>query len=42
LCVFKDLFIITSKYTAVIFIYTRRRRQKTLWMVVRHHVVAGI
>jgi hypothetical protein len=38
---FKDLFII-CKYTVVVFRHTRRGRQISLWMVVSHHVVAGI
>jgi hypothetical protein len=39
---FKDLFIITSKYTVAVFRYTKRGRQISLWMVVSHYVVAGI
>jgi hypothetical protein len=35
------LFII-CKYTVAVFSYSRRRRQISLWMVVSHHVVAGI
>jgi hypothetical protein len=38
---FKDLFII-CKYTVALFRHTRRGRQISLWMVVSHHVVAGI
>jgi hypothetical protein len=40
--VFKDLFIIKSKYTVAVFRHTRRGRQISLQMVVSHHVVAGI
>jgi hypothetical protein len=42
LFIFKDLFIIISKYTVAVFRHTRRRRQISLWMVVSYHVVAGI
>jgi hypothetical protein len=41
-CVFKDLFIIVSKYTVAVFRCTRRGHQISLQMVVSHHVVAGI
>jgi hypothetical protein len=34
--------IIIYKYTAAIFWHTRRGRQISLWVVVCHHVVAGI
>jgi hypothetical protein len=37
----KDLFII-CKYTVAVFRHSRRGRQVSLWMVVSHHVVAGI
>jgi hypothetical protein len=37
----KDLFII-CKYTVAVFRYPRREHQISLWMVVSHHVVAGI
>jgi hypothetical protein len=37
----KDLFIIICRYTVVAFRHTRRGHQ-ILWMVVSHHVVAGI
>jgi hypothetical protein len=30
------------KYTVAVFRHTRRERQISLWMVVSHHVVAGI
>jgi hypothetical protein len=36
-----DLFII-CKYTVAIFRHSRRGSQISLWMVVSHHVVAGI
>jgi hypothetical protein len=39
---FKDLFIIIHKFTVANFRYTRRGRQISLWVVVSHHVVAGI
>jgi hypothetical protein len=35
------LFII-CKYTVAVFRYSRREHQILLWMVVSHHVVAGI
>jgi hypothetical protein len=35
------LFII-CKYTVTVFRHTRRGHQISLWMVVSHHVVAGI
>jgi hypothetical protein len=38
----KDLFIIISKYTVVVFRCTRRGHQISLQMVVSHHVVARI
>jgi hypothetical protein len=38
----KDLIIVINKYTAVVFRHIRRRHQISLWMVVSHHVVAGI
>jgi hypothetical protein len=38
----KDLFIIIHKYTVAVFRHTRRGHQISLWVVVRHHVVAGI
>jgi hypothetical protein len=38
----KDLFIIISKYTVAVFRYTRKGHQISLWMVVSHHVIAGI
>ena len=38
----KDLFIILHKYTVADFRRTRRGRQISLWVVVSHHVVAGI
>jgi hypothetical protein len=37
----KNLFII-CKYTVAVFRHSRRRHQILLWMVVSHHVVAGI
>jgi hypothetical protein len=37
----KKLFII-CKYTVAVFRHPRRRHQISLWMVVSHHVVAGI
>jgi hypothetical protein len=37
-----DLFIIIHKYTVAVFRLTRRGRQISLWVVVSHHVVAGI
>jgi hypothetical protein len=42
LFIFKDLFIIISKYTIADFGCTRRGHQISLWMVVSHHVVAEI
>jgi hypothetical protein len=42
---FKDLFIylfIICKYTVAVFRHTRRGHQISLWVVVSHHVVAGI
>ena len=36
-----DLFII-CKYTVAVFRHSRRGSQISLWMVVNHHVVAGI
>ena len=36
------LFIIISKYIVAVFKHTGRGRQISLWMVVSHHVVAGI
>jgi hypothetical protein len=38
----KDLFIIIHKYTVAVFKHTRRGHQISLWVVVSHHVVAGI
>jgi hypothetical protein len=38
----KDLFIIIHKYTVADFRHTRRGRQISLWVVVSHHMVAGI
>jgi hypothetical protein len=35
-------FIIIHKYTVAVFKHTRRGRQISLWVVVSHHVVAGI
>jgi hypothetical protein len=37
----KDLFII-CKYTVTVFRHFRRRHQISLWVVLSHHVVAGI
>jgi hypothetical protein len=37
----QDLFII-CKYTIAVFRHSRRGSQILLWMVVNHHVVAGI
>jgi hypothetical protein len=34
--------LITCKYTVAVFRPSRRRHQISLWMVVSHHVVAGI
>jgi hypothetical protein len=39
---FLHLFIIIIKYTVAVFRCTRRGRQVSLWVVVTHHVVAGI
>jgi hypothetical protein len=41
---FKDLFIylFICKYTVAVFRHSRRGNQISLWMVVSHHVVAGI
>jgi hypothetical protein len=39
---FKHLFIIICKYTVAVFRHTRRRCQISLWVVVSHHVGAGI
>jgi hypothetical protein len=39
---FKALFIIIHKYTAAVFRCARRGHQISLWVVVSHHVVAGI
>jgi hypothetical protein len=38
----KDLFIIIHKYTVADFRHTRRGHKISLWVVVSHHVVAGI
>jgi hypothetical protein len=38
----KDLFIIIDKYTVAVFRHLRREHLISLWVVVRHHVVAGI
>jgi hypothetical protein len=38
----KDVFIIICKYTVAVFRHSRRGSQISLWMVVSHHVVAGI
>jgi hypothetical protein len=38
----KNLFIIISKYTVSVFRHTRRGHQIALFVVVSHHVVAGI
>jgi hypothetical protein len=38
----RDLFIIICKYTVAAFRHTRRGHQISLWIVVSHHVVAGI
>jgi hypothetical protein len=38
----KDLFIIINKYNEAVFRHTRREHQISLWVVVSHHVVAGI
>jgi hypothetical protein len=38
----KDLFIIINTYTVAVFRRTRRGHQISLWVVVSHHVVAGI
>jgi hypothetical protein len=38
----KDLFIIRHKYTVADFRHTRRGCPISLWVVVSHHVVAGI
>jgi hypothetical protein len=38
----KDLFIIIHKYTVADLRHSRRGHQISLWMVVSHHVVAGI
>jgi hypothetical protein len=38
---FKDLFIITHKYTVAVSQHTRREHQISLQVVVSHHVVAG-
>jgi hypothetical protein len=35
-------FIIICKYTVTVFRHSRRGHQISLWMVVSHHVVAGI
>jgi hypothetical protein len=40
--VFFNLFIIICKYTAAVFRHTKRGCQISLWMVMSHHVVAGI
>ena len=39
---FKIYLFIICKYTVAVFRHTRRGRQISLWMVVSHHVVAGI
>jgi hypothetical protein len=39
---FKIYFINICKYTVAVFRHSRRGRQILLWMVVSHHVVAGI
>jgi hypothetical protein len=39
---FKDLYIVICKYTVAVFRQPRRGHQISLWIVVSHHVVAGI
>jgi hypothetical protein len=39
---FKDLFIIIHKFTVAVFRHPRRGHQISLWVVVSHHMVAGI
>jgi len=39
---FKDLFIVICKYIVAVFRHTRRGHPISLWIVVSHHVVAGI
>jgi hypothetical protein len=34
--------VLICKYTVAVFRHTRRGHQISLWMVVSHHVVAGI
>jgi hypothetical protein len=38
----KIYLLYVSKYTVAVFRHTRRGHQTSLWMVVSHHVVAGI
>jgi hypothetical protein len=38
----KIYLLIMYKYTVAVFRYPRRGHQISLWMVVSHHVVAGI
>jgi hypothetical protein len=38
----KILFMIIHKYTVAVFKCARRGHQVSLWVVVSHHVVAGI
>ena len=38
----KELFIIITSYTVAVFRCTRRGHQISFWVVVSHHVVAGI
>jgi hypothetical protein len=38
----KDVFIIMCKYTVAVFRHTRRGHHISLWMVLSHHVIAGI
>jgi hypothetical protein len=39
---FLNLFMVICKYTVAVFRHTRRRCQISLWVVLSHHVVAGI
>jgi hypothetical protein len=39
---FKIYLFIICKYTVAVFRHSRRGSQISLWMVVSHHVVAGI
>jgi hypothetical protein len=39
---FKIYLLVICKYTVAVFRHSRRGSQISIWMVVSHHVVAGI